>query len=229
MQESAWRQIRGEAARLAERDRELAARERRVREEEGAVARGAHRVLPDPEGDTPSTDVEGRSPSGKRARGEGGEAGQARGKKRGVEEQGAGEAAGTPRPTSPSPEPAPTDWGSKSPPPRQYGPQPVRREPGTVRGWRAGDMAELVCYVKWAGRTRGGQERRGTRPFCHLVGRAGRPRDKAPEMEESRWRRMLGEALPGVNLDCPQEREKKPRVRMLRELLQREGWYIGEA
>ena len=32
MQESAWRRIRGEAARLTERDREVAARERRVRE-----------------------------------------------------------------------------------------------------------------------------------------------------------------------------------------------------
>ena len=68
MQERAWRRIRGEAARLADRDREVAARERRVREEEEAVARGAHRVLPDPEGDDPSADVEGRSPSGKRAR-----------------------------------------------------------------------------------------------------------------------------------------------------------------
>ena len=67
MQERAWRRIRGEAARLAERDREVAAQERRVREEEKAVARGAHRVLPDPEGDTFPTDVEGRSPSGKGA------------------------------------------------------------------------------------------------------------------------------------------------------------------
>ena len=32
MQERAWRRIRGEAARLAERDRDVAARERRVRE-----------------------------------------------------------------------------------------------------------------------------------------------------------------------------------------------------
>ena len=38
MQERAWRQIRGEATRLAERDREVAARERRVQEEEEAVA-----------------------------------------------------------------------------------------------------------------------------------------------------------------------------------------------
>ena len=40
MQERAWRRIRGEAARLAKRDREVAARERRVREEEEAVAQG---------------------------------------------------------------------------------------------------------------------------------------------------------------------------------------------
>ena len=155
MQERAWRQIRGEALRLGERYGELAAREHRVLEEEGAVARGAHRVLPDPEGDTPSTDVEGRSPSGRRARGEGGEAGQARGKRRRPEERGAGEAEGAPRPTSPSPEPTPTDWGLKLPPPRQYAPQPVRREPGTVRGWRSGAVAELVCYVKWAGKAEG--------------------------------------------------------------------------
>ena len=91
MQERAWRRIRGEAARLADRDREVAARERRVWEEEEAVARGAHRVLPDPEGDTPSTDVEGRSPSGKRAREEDKEAGQERGKRRRGEERGAGQ------------------------------------------------------------------------------------------------------------------------------------------
>ena len=36
-------------------------------------------------------------------------------------------------------------------------------------------------------------------------------------------------ALPGVRLDCPQERRKKPRVQMLRELLQREGRYGGDA
>ena len=79
MQERAWRRIRGEAARLADRDRAVAARERRVREEEEAVARGARWVLPDPEGDTPSTDVEGRSPSEKRAREEDEEAGQEKG------------------------------------------------------------------------------------------------------------------------------------------------------
>ena len=229
MQERAWRRISWEAARLAERDREVAARERRVREEEEAVARGAHRVFPDPEGDTPSTDVEGRSPSGKRAREEDEEAGQERGKRRRGEERGTGEAEGAPRPASPSPEPTPTDWDSESPPPRQYAPPPVRRGPGTVAGWTAGEVAELARYVKWAGKTRGRREKRGTRPFSDLVGRAGRPRERGPEMDEGRWRWMLGAALPGVRLDCPQEKGKKPRVQMLRELLQREGRYGGDA
>ena len=229
MQERAWRRIRGEAARQAERDNEVAARNRRVREEEEAVARGAHRVLPDPEGDTPSTDVEGRSPSEKRAREEEEEAGQERGKRRRVEERGAGGAEGALRPASPSPEPTPPDWDSESPPPRWYAPPPVRRGRGTVAAWMAGDVAELVRYVKWAGRTRGRRERRGTHPFSDLVGRAGKPGERGPEIEEGRWRRMLGEALPGVSLDCLREKGKKPRVRMLRELLQREGWYGGEA
>ena len=39
---------------------------------------------------------------------------------------------------------------------------------------------------------------------------------------------MLGEALPGVSLDCPQAKGKKPRVQMLREVLQREGRYGGD-
>ena len=205
MQERAWRQIRGEAARLAEKDREGAARERRVREEEDVVAQGAHRVLPDPEVNTPSRDVEGRSPSGKRARGEGGEAAQERGKRRRVEERGAGGAEEAHRPASPSLEPTPTDWGWESPPPRRYAPPPVRWGPATVGGWTAGDVAELVRYVKWAGRTRGGHEKRGTRPFSDLVARAGRPRERGPEMEEGRWRRMLGEALPGVSLGAGEE------------------------
>ena len=105
MQQRACRRITGAAARLAERDREVAARERRVREEEEAVAQGAHQVPPDPEGNTPSTDVEGRSPSGKRAREEEEEAGQERGKRRRLRERGAGGTEGAPRPASPSPEP----------------------------------------------------------------------------------------------------------------------------
>ena len=79
------------------------------------------------------------------------------------------------------------------------------------REWTAGDVGELVRYVKWAGRARGVRERRGTHPLSDLVGRAGWPRKRRPEMEEGRWRRMLGEVLPGVSLDCPQERGKKPK------------------
>ena len=90
-----------------------------------------------------------------------------------MEEQGAGGATGAPRRASPSPEPAPTDWGSAWPLPRHDAGHPVRREQGTVPGWRTRELAELVCYVKWAGRTRGGQERRRTHPFHDLVHRAG--------------------------------------------------------
>ena len=89
-------------------------------------------------------------------------------------------------------------------------------------------MAELVRYVKLAGKTTGRQMKRGTRPFSDLVGRAGGPRERGPEMDEERWRRTLGEALPGHSLDCPEKKEKKPRVQMLRELLQREGRYGGD-
>ena len=165
MQERAWRRIREEAVKLAERDREVAARERRMREEEEAMAPGAQRVLPDPEGYTPSTDVEGRSPSGKRAREEEEEGGQERGKRGRGEKRGAGEAEGAPRPASPSPEPTPTDWDSESPPPRQYVPPPVRRGPGTVAGWTAQEVAELVRYVKWAGKTRGNPGEEGDPPL----------------------------------------------------------------
>ena len=223
------REGKGEAARLVERVREVAARECRVRQDGEAVARKANRVLPDPDRNTPTTDVEGRSPSGKTAREKEEEHVQERGKRRWVEERGAGGAEGAPRPASPSPEPTPTNWDSGSPPPRRYAPPPVRRGPGTVAGWTAGDVADLVRYPKWVARTRGGRERQGTHPFSNLVGRAGRPRERGPEMEEGQWRRMLGEALPGMSLDCPQEKITKPRVRMLRELLQREGWYGGEA
>ena len=187
MQERAWKRIMGEAARLAERDSEVAARGRTVREEEEAVARGPHRVLPAPEQDTPSTDAEGRSPSGKRPREEEGETGQERGKRRRLERRGAGGAEGVPEPARLSPEPTPTDWGSESPPPRQYAPPPVRIGPGTVAGWSAGDVVELVCYMKWAGRTRGGRERRGTKPLSDPVGRAG-----GPGKGGLRWRRVGG-------------------------------------
>ena len=187
MQERAWRRIRGEAARLAEKDRKVAARERRVWESEEAVARGAQRVLPNPEGDTPSTDVEGRSPSGERATEEGGEPGQERGKPRRLQERGAGRAEGALRPASPSLEPTLVDWGSESPPPRQYAPPPVRRGPGMVARWTAGDVAELVRYVKWAGRTRGGGGEAGDPPFqTWSAGRGG------PGERGLRWRRAGG-------------------------------------
>ena len=96
MQKRAWRQIRGEAAKLAERDREVAAREGRVREEEEAVARGAHRVPPEPEGDPPLHGCGGAVAVRERAREEEEEAGQERGERRRVEERGAGEAEGAP-------------------------------------------------------------------------------------------------------------------------------------
>ena len=134
MQERAWWRIRGEAARLAEIDREVAGRERMVREEEEAVARGAHRVIPEPEGGTPPADVEGWSSSWKRAR-RGGRRGLASaGKAAPGEERGAQEATGAPQPSSPSPKPTPMDWGSESPLPQQYAWHPSRRVPGTVRG-----------------------------------------------------------------------------------------------
>ena len=213
MQERAWRRIRREAARLADRDRGVAARGRRVREEEEAVARGAHRVLPDLEGDTPSTDVEGRSPSGERAREEDEEAGQERGKRRRGEERGAGEAEGAPRPASPSPEPTPTDWDSESALRRQYAPPPVRRGPGTVAGWTEGDVAELARYVKWAGKTRGRREKRGPAPsVTWSAGRGG------PEKGGRRWMRgggggCWGWRSRGCAWTVPWRRERSPGFR----------------
>ena len=68
----------------------------------------------------------------------------------------------------------------------QYAPPLVPRGPGTIAGWTAEEVAELVRYVKLAGKTRGRREKRGTRPFSDLVGRAGRPRERGPEMDEAR-------------------------------------------
>ena len=103
MQERAWTRIKGEAAKLAERDREVAARERRVREEEEAVTRGAHRVLPDPEGENPlhgcggAVAVREKGPGGGRGGGAGeGEAAQGGGA--GSRGGGGGAAAGQPQP-----------------------------------------------------------------------------------------------------------------------------------
>ena len=44
-------------------------------------------------------------------------------------------------------------------------------------------------------------------------------------MAEDGWWRMLVEALPGVDLEGRKEGGRKPRVVMLRKLLQTKGWY----
>ena len=193
--------------------------------EEEAAARGAHGVIPDPEGDIPPMDPQGRSSSGKGAREEEGQCRHARGKRSRVDQQGSVGATGALQPTSPGPEPTLTDWGSESPLPWRYARRPARRLQWMVLGWRAGEVAELVRCVKWAERTRRGREKHGSHPFRDLVHRTVRQQDKGPGMAEDTWRRMLGEALPGMDLKGPRERGRMPRVRMLRELLQREGWY----
>ena len=111
----AWERINGEAERLEEKDREVSARERRVRAEEAEAARRGPRVIPDPEGGSPPTDEEGRSLSLKRARGGSGEGGLLRRKRRCVEGRERTGVTGAPRPRCPSPQPTPTDRGSASP------------------------------------------------------------------------------------------------------------------
>ena len=129
-----------------------------------------------------------------------------------------------PRPASLSWEPTLTDLGSASPLPRHFARNCARRERGRVRGWRAEEVAELDCYVRWAGPKRG-KRRPGTHPFWDLVHRLGRPQDRGPQSVEDRWRRMLGEAVPGMDLHDPRERRRRQRMQMLRELLQRVGKY----
>ena len=51
VQQRRWDRIRHEAARLKESNREVAERDRRVREEEEAAALRGHQVIPDPERD----------------------------------------------------------------------------------------------------------------------------------------------------------------------------------
>ena len=106
---------------------------------------------------------------------------------------------------SPSLEPTAKDWGSASSFLRHFARHPARREQGRIRGWRAGEVVEVVCYLKWAGRKRGQRERRGNDLFRQVVHRAGRPQDKGPEMAEDRWETMLGEALPGLGLNGPRQ------------------------
>ena len=142
VQERAWKRIRGEVARLEKRDRQVAEREQKVRQEQAASAHRGHWVIPDPEGDTPPTYREARSLFEKKARREGDDGGHAQAKRRRMEERGAGGAAGAPRPTSHSPETLETDLGSESPLPRHCARHCTRREEGTVRGWRVEEVAE---------------------------------------------------------------------------------------
>ena len=86
-------------------------------------------------------------------------------------------------------------------------------------GSRVGPLHEV------GGQDERGRDLHGTRPFSDLVHRAGRPQDKGLKMAEDRWRRMLLEAFTGLDLDRQRERGRRPRVQMLRELLQTEGWY----
>ena len=123
-------------------------------------------------------------------------------------------------PSSRSREPTQTDRGSASRLPHHF----ARTQQGTIRGLRAEEVAALGCYAKWTGRTRGRRKFR-THRFRHLVHRAGRRRDRGPEMEEGWWRRLLEAALPGLDLDDHGEVGSKPRMQLLREPLQREGGY----
>ena len=106
-------------------------------EEEAAAAREGHQVIPVPAMDNRPTDREGRSLSGKRARGDGDDRGHARGKRQRMEERVAGRAMGAPGPASLISEPGPTDWGSASSLLRLFAQHPARRGQGTVWGWRA--------------------------------------------------------------------------------------------
>ena len=106
------------------------------------MARGGHRVIPDLEGDTPPIDKEGRSPFQKTARGVGDDFGHARGKRRQLKDQGAGNASRAPRSANSSPEPTPTDWGSATLLPRHYSRHPAwstkeRSGAGRQQRWRS--------------------------------------------------------------------------------------------
>ena len=127
--------------------------------------------------------------------------------------EGQGEAEGARRTASPSPELTSTYRDSESPQLRRYAPPPVRRGPGTVARLTEGEVAELARYVKWAGKTRGRREKSRPRPFSDLVSRAGRPRERGPEMDEGRWKRMLGAALPRCAWTVPRRRGRSPGFR----------------
>ena len=92
------------------------------------------------------------------------------------------------------------------------------------RAGKAEELGEFVHYVKWTGRRRGGRSS-GPHLFRDVVRRVGRPQSKGPEIEQSRWRRMLQAALPGTDLDDPGDMGGRPMMQVLSELLQREGRY----
>ena len=123
----------------------------------------------------------------------------------------------------------------RGPPATARSPQrrPGARSPhcrGILRGmWRGGSRGRSGGggrrgWQSWAA-TSSKEEEKGTaartQPFRDLVHRAVRPQDRRPEIVKDRWRRMLGEALPGVQLDSPREKGRRPRVQMLTELLPR--------
>ena len=161
-----------------------------------AEARREHRVIADPEGDTPPTDREGWSPSGKMARGDGDDGGHARGERRRVEEQGEGGAAGGPRPTRHSPEPSfCAAW-------REEGPSKIPGLEGGGSG-RVGLLREV-----------GGEDERGTGPARDPSGQAPRPqggkalgqgaRDGGGQVEEH-----AGGSAPGAGPGRSKEKGEK--------------------
>ena len=188
MQERAWGRIRGEAARLTDRDREVAARERRVREEEEAVARWAHRVLPDPEGGHPlhvcggavavREKGHGGGRGGRAGKGEAARGGGARGRARRRGHRG-----------RPAPVQSRRRWtGTRSP--RRRGSMRRRRcegDPGRSRDGRRGTWRSWPATCSGRGR-RGEGERRGG-PAPSVTWSAGQG---GPAKGGRRWMRGVG-------------------------------------
>ena len=135
LRERAWRGTKVKAARLAEKDRDVAEQERRGKEADADAARSGSRVTPDLEGGTPQANREGQSTSEKRVRGDPDGGGRARIKQCGVEERGEEGAMGARRPTSLSMKPTETHLGAESLLRRHFARNIARRGQGTVWGW----------------------------------------------------------------------------------------------
>ena len=144
VQELACRGIQGVAARIEERDREVADLESRMREEEALAACRGPLVIPDPERGTPSTGSGCAVTVCEAARGDSDDGRHKRGKRRRVEERGQEGTTRAPPHTSPSPEPTETDLGPESLLPRYFARNAARRGQGRV--WRRG--AEEVA--RWS-------------------------------------------------------------------------------